>query len=61
MNPQAIEDYLGEMRGVVVLPGDHVEAVNRWQKLRHFRHGSAGDVVGGDGPEQRGGWMRRQV
>ena len=38
-----------------------VEAVDRRHQLRCFHHRAVGDVVGGDGPEQRGGWIGRQT
>src|SRR5262245_10622291 len=45
----------------VAVGRDLVEAIDRWHQLRRFHHRAIGDVVGGDGPEQRRRWMGRQV
>src|SRR5262245_40918892 len=45
----------------VLVRRDVVEAVDRWHELWGFHHRPIGDVIRGDGPEQGGRRVRRQM
>src|SRR6516225_8255167 len=50
-----------DVDGPVAIRRDLAEAVDRRQQLRRLDHCPIRDVVGGDGPEQLRGRVRRQV